>query len=156
MTNRSECGDDRQRGGWEHLGRAAEQFARRVSRDARRFASRLEEDVEELARDVRRDWRCGQRAWQRSDWSPEDVRRVFNEVRTVLRSVIDSVDEMIGGAFHDAAAGDWTKVVSNRDEICKTCSRTIPAGSEAFVRGSAVDREFRCAECSPPSGAASS
>ena len=137
-----------ERGGWEHFGRAAEHLARRVAHDARRFAARVEEHVGEFARDVRHEWRCGQRtAWRGEGASADDVRRIFADVRGVLSAVLDGVDEFISGVFHETTATSWTRVVLNRDATCGRCARSIPAGHEAHVRGSAERREFRCLDC---------
>ena len=135
-------------GSWDDFGRAAEQLARRVARDARRFAARLEDDVGEFAHDVRRRWRCGE--WHaRADWSrsPEDVRRVFQDVRSVLAGVLDGVDELIASVFSQPKDEGWARVVLNRDATCVGCGRAIGAGVEAFLRRSAAGKEFRCLEC---------
>jgi len=140
--------DSARGGGWDQLGRAAEDFARRVADDARRFATRVEEHVEELAHDVRREWRCGH--GRDRAWSPEDVRRVFTDVRNVLGAVLDGVDELIGGVLHREA--EWRRVVTNRAVTCAACRRTIGPGDEAYVHGVAAAREFRCVACGVPTG----
>ena len=152
--------------GWDHFGRAAEHFAHRVARDARVFAARIEEHVSELAHDVRREWRCGSFADRRHrhrSGSPEDVRRVFEDIRGVLSGILDGVDEFVTRAFQGApdAAPDapdepWARVVCNREARCDKCERTIGAGCEAHHRRTAAGHEFRCLACSvsaepPPS-----
>ena len=151
--------------GWEHFGRAAEHFAHRVARDARVFAARIEEHVSELAQDVRREWRCGpfgDRRHRHRSGSPEDVRRVFEDIRGVLSGILDGVDEFVTRAFQDASASapggapagahaepdePWARVVCNREARCGTCERTIGAGEEAHHRRTTSGREFRCLEC---------
>ncbi|HYR96754.1 MAG TPA: hypothetical protein VEM57_08445 [Candidatus Binatus sp.] len=146
--------DDRRqdaRGSWEHLGRAAEHLARRVARDARQFAARVEEHVGEFAGDVRREWRCGAAAAgpRRSD-SPGDIRRVFDDIRGVLASVLEGVDELISDVFSGGAEETWTRVVCNRDTACEGCGRTVPTGGEGYVRRKAGGRQFRCVACGIP------
>jgi hypothetical protein len=135
--------------GWENIGRAAEHFARRVAHDARRFAERIEAHVGEFAHDVRHQWRCGERFGGRRA-SADDVRRVFEDIRGVLAAVLDGVDELITGVFHDEAETSWTRVVFNREATCGGCARTIGAGSEGYVRRRAGGREVRCLECGAP------
>src|SRR3989442_787681 len=101
------------RAGWEHIGRAAEEFARRVARDATKFAERMEEHAGDFARDAARDWRRAQRHFQRGcghTWrvTEPEVRRIFEDIRAVLTDVIDGVDELIGRVFGEPgeAAGD--------------------------------------------------
>lgn len=158
---------------WEHIGRAAEHFARRVARDASRFAERMEEHAGDFARDAGRDWRrarrdlrhgCG-RAWRASE--PE-VRSIFEDIRTVLADVLEGVDELIAGMFNEAAEpgehqasgdappsagaeGGWVRIVHNRDAVCTGCTRTMAAGDEGFVRRTAEGVEFRCQACGVPS-----
>ena len=134
---------------WEHLGRAAEHFARRVARDAREFAERVEAHVGEFAHDVRHDWHCGRRtSWGAHEGAAEDVQLVFRDIRGVLSAVLDGVDEFIARAFHDQAdKARWARIVCNRDASCGTCGRAITAGQEAYVRGTADRREFRCLDC---------
>ena len=83
--------------GWEEIGRAAQDFARRVARDAGRFAERIEEHTGEFVRDLSRDWRRARRhvhqchhTHQRT--APPDVRRVFEDVRGVIADVLDGID----------------------------------------------------------------
>ena len=144
-----------ERGSWEDFGRAAEQLARRVARDARRFAARLEDDVGAFAHDVRRQWRCGE--WHTrgagAHWarSPEDVQRVFQDVRSVLAGVLDGVDELIASVFQSAKGDEgWARVVLNREATCVACAKPIGAGAEAFLRRGAATKEFRCLECGAP------
>jgi hypothetical protein len=133
--------------GWEHLGRAAERFARRVADDARLFAERVEESVGEFARDVRRDWRQSG-----STESADDIRRIFDDVRGIVRGVLDGVDELVTGLFREEPEPDaeWSKVVLNRDALCIACGRAVPVGSEAFVRREGPGMQTRCPQCGPP------
>ena len=136
--------------GWEHIGRVAEHFARRVARDARRFATHIEQHAGEFARDVARDWSA---AWQDLDHERRgptaDVRGMFDDVRKILADVIDGVDELIGGLFAGSPGGTWTRVVSNRDASCVGCGAAIAAGAEAHVRRALAGTEFRCLACGP-------
>ncbi len=133
--------------GWEHLGRAAERFARRVADDARLFAERVEESVGDFARDVRREWRS-----TGGTDSADDIRRIFDDVRGMVRGVLDSVDELVSGLFRHEGEAEWSKVVLNRDAMCIACGRAVPAGTEAFVRREAERMQTRCAECGPGVG----
>lgn len=160
------------RGGWEHIGRAAEDFARRVARDATKFAERMEEHAGDFARDAARDWRRAerdlrrgcQRAWRVSE--PE-VRRVFEDVRTVIVDVLEGVDELIAGIFQEPPRADthasdpsatpradtadgWVRIVHNRDAVCSGCDRTIAAGDEGYVCHTDERVAFRCLDCGPP------
>jgi hypothetical protein len=138
-------------GPWEHIGRAAEHFGRRVACDARRFAARVEEHVGEFAHDVERDSRCRERrARHDRPNSGEDVRRVFDDVRTVLASVLDGVDEFITKVFPHDSAPAWTRVVLNREATCSACARPLVAGSEGLVHPTETSKEFRCLECGVP------
>lgn len=146
---------------WEHVGRAAEDFARRVARDANKFAERMEEHAGEFARDAARDWRRAQRhcrrAWQHM--SGPEVRRVFEDVRSMLTDVLEGVDELIERVFgetpSDAARGadaepEWTRVITNRDTTCGGCECRIGAGENAFVRHDGDTVLFRCVDCGTP------
>jgi hypothetical protein len=154
MTHPGE--EQRAEGDWESIGRAAEDFARRVARDAARFAERMEEHAGEFARDVSRDWRRARRtyrhAYRRVASGPE-VRRVFEDVRTVVADVLDGVDELIGRVFaeppgeHDRA---WLRVVVNHDVVCSGCTQTVAAGEHAYARATGDGREFRCPTCGVP------
>jgi hypothetical protein len=138
---------------WEHLGRAAERFARRVARDASRFAERIQEHASEFARDTARDWR-------RMCWSFEhggrprgeagDVRRIFEDVRGVLSDIVDGIDEFLDRVFADAGDTGWLRMVSNRAASCGHCGRAIGAGEECFVRRRAGEKELRCLSCGAP------
>jgi hypothetical protein len=130
---------------WEHFGHAAERFAKRVAEDAKLFAERVEEHVGDFARDMRREWRHTD-----STDSADDIRRIFDDVRGVVRSVLDGVDELMSGLFTTDAGGEWSKVVLNRDATCGGCSRGLAAGAEAWVRHTTGAAEFRCGECAPP------
>jgi hypothetical protein len=95
------------------IGRAAEEFGRRVARDATRFAERIAEHANELARDISRDHRRARHEWRRAwrdDWrearqraerSPaaEDVREMFADVRGLVGDVLDGVDDLVGRIF---------------------------------------------------------
>jgi len=149
MTHTDELWQDL-RDDWQHLGRAAEHFARRVARDARRFAERIEEHAGEFAGEVRREWRRGGRG---IPGSADDVRRVFDDVRGVLSAVLEGVDELITDVFRGGGPEPWTRIVMNRDATCGGCARPIGAGAEAYVRRRAGGRELRCAECGVPQDA---
>ena len=150
------CGPDhRHRRGddWERAGNAAEDFARRIARDAQRFGERVAEHATEFARDVAREWRHG------AGFDPkpigEDVRGVLKEVRGLVADVIDGVDELIGRLFQETPAPDsapdtWTRVVTSREVDCVACGRRIGAGEECHLHRRRDGREFRCAECGPP------
>jgi hypothetical protein len=153
--------------GWEHIGRAAEHFARRVARDAEKFAERLQEHAGEFADDVSRDWRRARREYHRGchrlyrEMGRPDVRRILDDVRTVLSDVLDGVDQLIGDIFAEPAAADdataWVRMVNNRDTTCGACGRAIAAGEEGYVRRTSEGKEFRCCACgAPPPGASAS
>jgi len=136
---------------WDHIGRAAEHFARRVARDARQFAARLEEHAGDFARDVSREWRwggCAQPHGARGRAAP-DVRRIFEDIRGVLSDVLDGVDELVGSVFQEPAHR-WTRVVYNRDAACGACGRDVRAGSEGWIRRTAGGKEYRCLTCGIP------
>jgi len=138
---------------WEHLGRAAEHFARRVARDARKFAERVEAHVGEFAHDVQHEWHCGRRtSWAGHEGAGEDARRVFQDIRGVLVAVLDGVDEFITRAFHEQGEERWARIVCNHDVTCGKCGRAVAAGQEAHVRRTAEHREFRCLDCGVPGG----
>lgn len=148
---------------WESIGRAAEDFARRVARDAGKFAQRMEEHAGEFAHDIARDWRHAQRGYRhacRHVADAPEVRRVFEDIRTVVADVLDGVDELIGRVFTQPAAAapdDWTHLVVNRDVVCSGCAQTIAAGEEAHARHTGDGRAFRCRRCGvPPPGASAS
>jgi len=136
-------------GGWAHIGRAAEEFARRVASDARRFAERIEEHAGEFAHDVARDWQRLGRECGAGGPGP-DARRIFDDVRSVLADVLEGVDELIGRVFHPEPDQDWTRVVHNRDVTCGGCGRATPAGTEGYVRRAAGGTEVRCLACGVP------
>ena len=139
---------------WESIGRAAEDFARRVARDAGKFAHRMEEHAGEFARDVSRDWRRAQRDYRRRyagashHMSAPDVRRIFDDIRTVLADVLEGVDELISRVFEPGAHDDeWVRVVSNREAACGACGRPVAAGDDVWVRHAAAGLELRCNTC---------
>ena len=147
------CGPEHRdrRGDWERAGSAAEDFARRIARDAQRFGERVAEHATEFARDVAREWQRG----PSFDARPiaDDVRVVLKEVRGLVAEVIDGVDELIGRVFQPepaAATDTWARVVTNRDVTCAACNRKIGAGEECHLHRMPVGREFRCVECGPP------
>jgi hypothetical protein len=132
---------------WQQIGRAAEQFARSVARDAADFASRVEQHVGALASEIGREWRGpGEEATRAKP--ADDVRRVFEDVRGVLNAVIEHVDELITTAF--APPDSWTRVTVNRDGVCAACGRPIAAGAEAFARRKVGSHELRCDACGNP------
>jgi hypothetical protein len=147
------CGPEQRhrRTDWDRAGNAAEDFARRIARDAQRFGERVAEHATEFARDVAREWRHG------AGFDPkpisEDVRSVLKEVRGLVADVIDGVDELIGRVFQPEAAGGpetWVRVVTSREVACAGCGRRIGAGEECHLHRSPGGRAFRCAECGPP------
>ena len=150
MTN---CGPEfrHRRGDWDRAGSAAEEFARRIARDAQRFGERVAEHANGFAREIQREWRHG----PGFDTKPmrEDVRGMLKEVRGLIGDVIDGVDELIGRIFRpetEEATSTWTRVVTNREVGCVACGRRIGAGEECHLHRRAEGREFRCADCGPP------
>ncbi len=144
------------RGDWDDVGRAAEDFARRIARDAGQFGERIATHASELARRMSREWRDARR--HGAAWDGEDVRVVLKEVRAMVTDVIDGVDELIdrvlgGGRDREARGGanEWVPVVANREATCGACGRRIGSGEECHLRRHADGREFRCAECGVPS-----
>ena len=133
---------------WEDFGRAAEKFARRVSDDAKLFAERVEEHVGDLARDVRREWQSSSRPG--AGGSNDNVRRIFDDVRGIVRGVIDGVDDILTGLFREEGEAAWSKVVLNREATCGGCGKPLGTGAEAFVRRDPGGMQARCAECGPP------
>jgi len=136
--------------GWERLGRAAEQFARRVAEDARKFAERIEEHASAFADDVAQEWWGRHERHHHGDRPAPDVRRIFEDVRSILADVIDGVDELIGRIFPAAPEEPWARVVANRDVTCGSCGAAIAAGSEGWVRRTAAGADFRCLGCGAP------
>lgn len=139
---------------WEEIGEAAEEFARRVARDAAKFAERLETHASELARDVSRDWHRGRRHRHHNAChhhsAPSEVREVFEDVRGILGDVLDSVGSFIDRVFPDAGAGataDWTQVVANRAVSCVSCGSSVVVGDNVEARRGSEGMEFRCAAC---------
>ena len=132
---------------WANIGRAAERFARRVADDARHFAERVEQSAGDFARDVRRDWTATEGTEAR-----DDIRRIFDDVRGIVRGVLDGVDELVSGAFRNDPGARWSKVVLNRDATCAACGRSVASGTEAFVRQEDGGMHARCAECGPAPG----
>jgi hypothetical protein len=149
---------------WERIGRAAEHFARRVARDAGKFAERLQEHAGEFADDVARDWRRAQHgAWRGCRrayrYGEPEMRRVFDDIRTVLADVLDGFEEFVEGLFPDSEprrprpqseSRAWTRVVANREGTCSACARGIAAGDEAWLRRTPDGVTFRCATCGAP------
>ena len=135
---------------WQQIGRAAEQFARSVARDAADFASRVEQHVGALASEIGREWRGPSESAPKAN-PADDVRRVFEDVRGVLTAVIESVDELITTAFAPPPADEsWTRVTANQDGACAGCGRPIAAGADAFARRKAGSHELRCDTCGIP------
>jgi len=136
--------------GWDDLGRAAERFARHVAKEAGRFAKRVEEHFSELAEDVRgsRHERAGTGESERDERGPaDDVRRAFREVRSVLRAVVEGVDDVIVDLFGEGDEEPWARVVANHDAKCAGCGAAIAAGAEAWARRRGHRPEFRCVAC---------
>ena len=140
----------------EHLGHAAERFARRVARDAGNFAARLEAHASELAGEMSRDWRHLGREYRRYErharrqLSRSDVHAVFEDIRTIVADVLDGVDELISGMFgtpSETSEIAWVRVVTNRETTCGRCTQVIPTGDEAYVRRASERTEFRCTAC---------
>jgi hypothetical protein len=160
MTTTNQAEDsERADHGWERISGAAQDFARRVARDAGKFAERIEEHASEFARDVSRDWQRAQRDYRRAARhasrraTAHDVRQVFEDVRTVLSDMLDGVDELIGQLFRAPTASgdsDWVRVVINREATCSSCARAIAPGEDGFVRRTASGTDFRCASCGTP------
>ncbi len=158
MTSTHE-GPQESNGSWEHIGRAAERFARRVARDAGRFAERMEEHAGEFAHDLSRDWRRLHREYERGCGdaaryvSRPDVRRVFEDIRSVVADVLEGVDELIERVFQDrpqASEAEWVRMVNNRDASCSQCARPLTAGDEAYARRTAEGMQLRCLDCGAP------
>jgi hypothetical protein len=149
--------------GWESVGRAAENLARRLARDASRFAERMAEHASEFASDVvrehhrtRRDLRHELRRAAKH-MSGNDVRRVFEDIRSVVADVLDGVDELIERVFEGgdetrdtAADAGWVHLVHNRDATCSGCGRPIRAGDDGWARRTAEGTDARCAACGNP------
>ena len=149
---------------WEHIGEAAQHFARRVARDASRFAERLEEHTSEFAREMSHEWRSARRRYRRAGRGAEaDVRRVFDDVRTVLSDILDGVDEFIERLFeqrgnaaetetHHAERSEalWTRMVSNRVMTCAGCGRMAEPGEEVFAFHAPEGITVRCLDCGVP------
>jgi hypothetical protein len=144
MTTTDEHGCHGSHADWEKVGRAAERFARRVADDAKFFAERVEEHVSDFARNLRQG-----AAEPLGSGSGDDVRRIFDEVGSIVRGVVDGVDDLISGLFREAE-GEWTLVVLNREATCGGCGKKAVAGSEAWVRKAAAGTEFRCGQCGVP------
>jgi hypothetical protein len=144
------CGhEDRHRTGPGGPGHAAEDFARRVARDAQRFGERIAEHAGAFARELRREWRHA----QRGDAGPiaDDVRGMLREVRGLVADVIDGVDDLLVRTFHPDAPEPWARVVTSREVECGGCGRPIGAGEECHLQRRTGGRTFRCAACGPPS-----
>ena len=148
------CGHEhRHRNEWDATGSAAEEFARRIARDAQRFGERVAKHATDFARDVAREWRHG----PTFDTRPfaDDIRDALKEVRTLVAEVIEGVDDLLGRVLQPepaATTDTWARVVTNRDVACVACHRTIGAGEECHLRRMPGAREFRCTECGPPDG----
>src|SRR5689334_18679086 len=124
------------RDSWSHLADAGEQFARRVAKDARKFAERVEVHVEELSADLRREWdAAGQRG------AAPDVRRVVEELRGVVGSVLGTVDDFVTDLFAAPDAEGWSRRACTRETTCSGCGRPVAPGAEAWVRGRGAGRQ---------------
>jgi len=130
---------------WAHLAQAGEQFARRVAKDARKFAERVEVHVEELTEDLRREWGAAE---QRG--AAPDVRRVVEELRGVVGTVLEKVDDVVSDLFVGSGAERWSRRVCTRETTCPGCGRTVAAGTEAWVHGRGAGRQLRCLDCGAP------
>lgn len=147
------CGHEHhhRRRDWDRTGHAAEDFARRIARDAQRFGERVAEHASGFARELAREWRHG----PGYDTRPmaDDAKAVMKEVRGLVSDVIDGVDELIGRLFQgdgEEKAPLWTRVVTNREVECAACGRRIGSGEECHLRRREDGRDFRCADCGPP------
>jgi hypothetical protein len=138
---------------WDHIGHAAERFARRVARDASKFAERVQEHAGELAHDIARETRRSRGDEADSDPTARpDVRKIFEDVRDVVSGIADGVDELIDRIFPQQtqpSSEEWTRVVTNRSGSCSKCGSEVAMGDECFVRGEAGRRELRCVGCGP-------
>ena len=115
---------------WEHFGRAAEKFARRVSDDAKLFAERVEEHVGDLARDVRREWQSSSRPG--AGGSNDDVRRIFDDVRGIVRGVLDGVDRSPDGIVPRGWRGRVVEGRAEREATWGAASRSAQAPRRSF------------------------
>ncbi len=136
---------------WDRAGGAAEEFARRIARDAQRFGERVAEHATEFARNVAREWRHG----PTFDTRPiaDEIRGALKEARELVAEVINGVDDLIGRVFQPESTesdGVWARVVTSREVACVGCGRKIGAGEECHLHRNRDAREFRCAECGPP------
>ncbi|HJQ83896.1 MAG TPA: hypothetical protein VKA21_07470 [Candidatus Binatia bacterium] len=127
---------------WEQVGKVAEQFARRVAKDAGDFAGRVEKHVGQLAHELEREW-------QREEVAA-DVRRVVRDVGSVLGAVVERVDAFVSDLFTPPTGSQWTRATVDRDVTCQGCRRPVAAGTEAWVRSRGAARLIRCAKCGPP------
>jgi hypothetical protein len=144
-------------GRWDHVGHAAERFARRVARDASKFAERVQEHAGDLAEDLVRERRRrhGEPEADSDRVERPDVRKIFEEVRAVVAGIADGVDELIDRIFPQEtkpSAQEWTRVVTNRAGSCANCGTEIATGDECYVRGEAGARELRCLGCGGAEG----
>jgi hypothetical protein len=135
------------RDNWEHLGRAAEHFARRVAKDAGKFAERLEAHVGELAADLRREWEAAERRG-----ATAELNKVVDELRGVVGAVLGGVDDLVSDMLSGSAR--WTRRASVHEGSCAGCGSKVAAGAEAYVRGRGADRDLRCLACGVPKGGA--
>jgi hypothetical protein len=144
------CGDEHRHR--SDAGQAAEEFARRIVRDAQRFGERVAEHASGFARKLEREWHHG----PGFDTKPmaADLQGMLREVRGLVGEVVDGVDQLIVRLFQDArgvrADEPWTRVVTSREVTCAACGKRIGAGDECHLRRRPDVREFRCVECGPP------
>jgi hypothetical protein len=143
------CSHDHRHGcGPREPGDATGEFAQRIARDAQRFGERVAEHASEFARNVAREWRHAGFGTSRT---ADDVRGVLKDVRGLVADVIDGVDELLVRLVRPEPADGWVRVVTSREVDCVGCRRRIGAGSECHLHRTREGREFRCAECGPPS-----
>jgi hypothetical protein len=143
---------------WEEIGLATEDFARRVARDAGRLAQRVREHAGEFAREVRRDQRRARRRVRANGCRPRtasgapEVRRVFEDIRSLLTGVLDGIDQLAGHALpatETTADEAWLRIVMNRAATCSACGKAIGIGEESDVQRLPEGTAFRCRACGP-------
>jgi hypothetical protein len=151
--------DNHDPGVLEQIGQAGEEFARQVAHDAGTFARRIQRHAGDFARSVGRErWRTQRHrrhVHHRHAAAPE-VRRLFDDVRTIVTDVFDGLDVLLGRilpAAETAPEAAWERIVSNCSVTCLTCGRTIRAGEEIEVRRTTDRIDFRCLTCPAPAAA---
>ena len=136
----------------QQIGRAGEEFARQVAHDAGTFARRVQRHAGEFARSVGRErWRMHRhrRHSARRHAAAPEVRRIFDEVRTVVTEVFDGIETLLARLLpaDSATEAAWEGIVSNCSVTCLVCGRTLPAGEEIEVRRMDDRVDFRCRAC---------